>query len=162
MLSENTAVTATVSGITPYGAYLSCQGERIFILATELSWHKEGNDTPHLVIGEDVNVMILGYNDDKKLYVGSIKRLQPDANPYRTIAKSPTDIHRGRVLNVHQNGLSIAVGDCFGNLPYDDVSKSLVVGQDVLVTVEAIDPDKEYLEVRLSIPSDGDPPESHS
>ncbi|MCH7729694.1 MAG: S1 RNA-binding domain-containing protein [Planctomycetes bacterium] len=150
MLETGSIVKATISNIVPYGVYLECSGDSIVVVASNLSWRGESEVDSELRIGEVIDVKIMGYSQEKQVYVGSCKDVRPGANPYNALSHSPlSDTHCGIVRVVHETGLSIQIGECIGNLPYDESSKSLRVGDEVLVAVTSVDPQREFLDLRL-------------
>ena len=150
MLETGSIVKATVTQIAPYGVYFGCDGDSILVVASNLSWRGEDEDELH--VGDVVDVQIVGYSEDKQVYVGSCKATRPESNPYKRFSSkaSPSETFLGQVQVVHTTGLSVKVGECIGILPYDETSNQLSVGDHVRVTVESVDPNRQFLEFRIS------------
>ena len=149
MLETGSVVQAVVTKVAPFGVYFECDGDPILVVASNLSWR--GEDERNWEVGESADIMIVDYNEEKQIYVGSCKATQPDMNPYKHLAEaSPSDTFLGVVKIVHPTGLSIHVGECVGSLSFDETTKELAVGEQVRVAVKSVDSDRQFLEFRLA------------
>ncbi len=66
-----------------WGVYLKHENHTIFINVPQLDWIEIFSDATFFSdIGVEHEVLILGYNKNEKMWVGSIKQAHPEKNPW--------------------------------------------------------------------------------
>ena len=76
-------VTGQVKNITDFGAFVDLQGMDGLLHITDMSWGRINHPSEMLVIGQPVDVLILGVDSDKERVSLGMKQLQ--ANPWEKI-----------------------------------------------------------------------------
>ncbi|MFQ6760082.1 MAG: 30S ribosomal protein S1 [Alphaproteobacteria bacterium] len=148
-------VSGRVASITDYGAFIDL-GNNIegLVHMSELSWtNKNIHPSKVLSVGQDVNVVVLDIDQEKRRISLGYKQLQP--NPWKQFAETHNvgDIVTGPIKNTTEFGLFIALTpDLDGMVHISDLSwnkldeeelKKFVRGQEVTAKILDINPDKE-------------------
>ncbi len=152
----------TVVNITDYGAFVemeSCIEGMVHM--SEVSWHnKTIAPSKVLTVGQEVDVMVLDVNQEKKKISLSIKRCQP--NPWQKFAdehKVGEKLH-GIIRNVTEFGIFVEVAENLDGMVHisdiswkagtdDDESKNYQKGQEIDVIVLGVDPEKERINLGI-------------
>ncbi|MDR1338205.1 MAG: 30S ribosomal protein S1 [Rickettsiales bacterium] len=148
-------ITGKVSSLTDYGAFIDL-GNNIegLVHMSELSWTNK-NIHPSKVLqgGQDVNVVVLGIDQDKRRISLGYKQLQ--ANPWKLFAQTHNvgDIVTGPIKNTTEFGLFVAltpeldgmvhISDLSWNKLDEEELKKFVRGQEVTSKILDINPEKE-------------------
>ncbi len=160
MLELGSIVTAAVVRLEPYGAYLDYAGNEILVLIVDLSWERVRNPSDVATIGGTVSVKIVRFNEDRNLYIGSIKAVDQTTNPYRALHGLPTDaVIRGTVENIYPgSGAMIRlIGDgIWGSLRMSGGGQPLKVGQEIDVVIRSLDVENGALELGPAAPLNKD------
>ena len=148
-------VSGRVASITDYGAFIDL-GNNIegLVHMSELSWtNKNIHPSKVLSVGQDVNVVVLDIDQEKRRISLGYKQLQP--NPWKQFAETHNvgDIVTGPIKNTTEFGLFIALTpDLDGMVHISDLSwnkldeeelKKFVRGQEVTAKILDINPEKE-------------------
>ena len=84
MLPIGEVVRARVTRTEVYGLYLSCQEHEILVLIPDVAWVPVVHDCRDFArIGDDLDVKIVGINDQAGIIKGSIKEVHPEDDPWR-------------------------------------------------------------------------------
>ncbi len=108
-LHEGETRHGRVSSITDFGAFVDLGGADGLVHVSELSWRRVDHPREVLRVGDEVDVYILGVDQQRKRIALSIKKLQPDPwtmvdDHYRT-----DQLVEGRVTRVLDFGAFVAV-----------------------------------------------------
>ncbi|MFQ6777953.1 MAG: 30S ribosomal protein S1 [Alphaproteobacteria bacterium] len=148
-------VTGKVSSLTDYGAFVDL-GNNVegLVHMSELSWtNKNIHPSKVLQNGQDVNVVVLDIDQDKRRISLGYKQLQP--NPWKQFAETHNvgDVVTGPIKNTTEFGLFVALTpDLDGMVHISDLSwnkldeeelKKFVRGQEVTAKILDINPEKE-------------------
>ena len=148
-------VTGKVASITDYGAFIDL-GNNIegLVHMSELSWtNKNIHPSKVLTVGQEVNVVVLDIDQEKRRISLGYKQLQP--NPWKQFAETHNvgDVITGPIKNTTEFGLFIALTpDLDGMVHISDLSwnkldeeelKKFVRGQEVTAKILDINPEKE-------------------
>ena len=148
-------VSGKVSSLTDYGAFIDL-GNNIegLVHMSELSWtNKNIHPSKVLQNGMDVNVVVLGIDQDKRRISLGYKQLQP--NPWKQFAESHNvgDVITGPIKNTTEFGLFVAltpeldgmvhISDLSWNKLDEEELKKFVRGQEVTAKILDINPEKE-------------------
>ena len=148
-------VSGKVSSLTDYGAFIDL-GNNIegLVHMSELSWtNKNIHPSKVLQNGMDVNVVVLGIDQDKRRISLGYKQLQP--NPWKQFAETHNvgDVITGPIKNTTEFGLLVALTPDFAGMVHiSDLSwnkldeeelKKFVRGQEVTAKILDINPEKE-------------------
>ena len=148
-------VSGKVSSLTDYGAFIDL-GNNIegLVHMSELSWtNKNIHPSKVLQNGMDVNVVVLGIDQDKRRISLGYKQLQP--NPWKQFAETHNvgDVITGPIKNTPEFGLFVAltpeldgmvhISDLSWNKLDEEELKKFVRGQEVTAKILDINPEKE-------------------
>ena len=148
-------VSGKVSSLTDYGAFIDL-GNNIegLVHMSELSWtNKNIHPSKVLQNGMDVNVVVLGIDQDKRRISLGYKQLQP--NPWKQFAETNNvgDVITGPIKNTTEFGLFVAltpeldgmvhISDLSWNKLDEEELKKFVRGQEVTAKILDINPEKE-------------------
>jgi small subunit ribosomal protein S1 len=150
-------VEGKVSSITDYGAFIDL-GNGVEGLAhmSELSWtNKNIHPSKVLQNGQEINVIVLGIDNDKRRISLGYKQLQ--SNPWKSFSESHNvgDVVTGAIKNTTEFGLFIALTpELDGMVHISDLSweplseeelKKFTKGQEVTAKILDINPEKERI-----------------
>lgn len=148
-------VSGKVSSLTDYGAFIDL-GNNIegLVHMSELSWtNKNIHPSKVLQNGMDVNVVVLGIDQDKRRISLGYKQLQQ--NPWKQFAETHNvgDVITGPIKNTTEFGLFVAltpeldgmvhISDLSWNKLDEEELKKFVRGQEVTAKILDINPEKE-------------------
>ena len=148
-------VSGKVSSLTDYGAFIDL-GNNIegLVHMSELSWtNKNIHPSKVLQNGADINVVVLGIDQDKRRISLGYKQLQP--NPWKQFAETHNvgDVVTGPIKNTTEFGLFVAltpeldgmvhISDLSWNKLDEEELKKFVRGQEVTAKILDINPEKE-------------------
>ena len=154
-LKEGSILEGVVKNITDYGAFIDL-GNNIegLVHMSELSWtNKNIHPSKVLQSGQDVNVIVLGIDQDKRRISLGYKQLQE--NPWRKFAETHNvgDVVTGPIKNTTEFGLFVAltpeldgmvhISDLSWNKLDEEELKKFVRGQEVTAKILDINPEKE-------------------
>lgn len=108
-LSEGQVIEGVVKNLTSYGAFINIGGVDGLLYINDISWRRINHPNEVLEVGQNVNVVVLGYNKDENRLSLGMKQLEP--NPWD---KLPTDIVvgsvvEGTVVNITDYGVFLEI-----------------------------------------------------
>ena len=148
-------VSGKVSSVTDYGAFIDL-GNNIegLVHMSELSWtNKNIHPSKVLQNGQEVNVMVLDIDQEKRRISLGYKQLQP--NPWKQFAETHNvgDVITGPIKNTTEFGVVVAltpeldgmvhISDLSCNRLDEEELKKFVRGQEVTAKILDINPEKE-------------------
>lgn len=149
-LSTGQKVTAKVTTVTPFGAFVSIEKDGVSIDGllhiSELAWEKVEDPGVLYSAGQSVEAVIIGFDKDAKRVDLSVKRLTDD--PFTAVAKSFTLDQQvtGTVTEVGSTGLTVSLATPEGVSVDAMIRKEKIppgttfeVGQTITATVSQID-----------------------
>ncbi len=160
-------VTGKVSSLTDYGAFIDL-GNNIegLVHMSELSWtNKNIHPSKVLQNGQEINVVVLDIDQEKRRISLGYKQLQP--NPWKEFAESHKvgDVITGPIKNTTEFGLFVALTpDLDGMIHISDLSwnkldeeelKKFVRGQEVTAKILDINPEKERITLGIKQLTEG-------
>jgi small subunit ribosomal protein S1 len=144
-LKEGNVIKGTVKNLTDYGAFIDLGGLDGLLHITDMSWKRLKHPSEIVTVGDDIEVKVLSYDENKRRVSLGIKQLQED--PWEEImSRFPV----GRRLSGHIN--SITDYGCF--VEVEDGIEGLVHISELDWTNKNIHPNKvvkigEELEVQV-------------
>jgi small subunit ribosomal protein S1 len=148
-------VTGKVASLTDYGAFIDL-GNNIegLVHMSELSWtNKNIHPSKVLTVGQEINVVVLDIDQEKRRISLGYKQLQP--NPWKQFAETHNvgDVVTGPIKNTTEFGLFVAltpeldgmvhISDLSWNKLDEEELKKFVRGQEVTAKILDINPEKE-------------------
>jgi small subunit ribosomal protein S1 len=148
-LREGQIVKGLVKNITDYGAFIDLGGMDGLLHITDMSWGRVKHPSELLGVGDEIQVKILKYDNERERVSLGLKQLQPD--PWESIGtKYPTATKtRGKVVSLAEYGAFVELADGIEGLIHvsemswtkrvKHPSQILKVGDEVDVQVLEID-----------------------
>ncbi len=152
MLEIGAIVEAMIMRVEPFGIFLAYGNDSIFVPLNNVAWIPTPTMLANLSVGQTLRVMIERLNYEKNTYTGSLKHLDPEGNPYRALSRNPPGtVLRGKVKMVHQNGVTVDVGnDCVGELPLNDQTRHLPEGSEIEVQIASLEVNDQAMTLKLA------------
>ena len=149
-LAKGQKVTGHVKSLTNFGAFVDLGGIEGLLHVSDISWGKSTHPSDHLTAGQEVEVIVLDFNErDEKISLG-LKQLTPD--PWANIAEkyqagqritgkvsSLTDFGAFVELEKGVEGL-VHISDLTWSRKLVHPKKVLSPGQEVVVTIPHVKP----------------------
>jgi len=147
-----------VTGITPFGLFVNAQGLEGLVHLSEISWDKVTNPGDFYKINQEIDVQVIGLQDNGKRVAYSIKRLKDD--PWKSIVNKYKigQIVEGEVKSIADYGAFVKVEDGLNGLIHiSELSNKLVkdpeqvvkVGDNVKVMIISISHEDRHLGLSL-------------
>jgi len=158
-MTEGKVVKGIVKNITDYGAFLDLGGLDGLLHITDIAWHRIGHPAEVLTVGQEIDVMVVRYDEKSQRVSLGLKQLKNDPwtsveNDYPIGAKVT-----GKITNVADYGAFVALAPGVeGLIHVSEMSwtrknvhpgKVVQMGQDVEVMVLEIDRDKRRISLGL-------------
>lgn len=122
-----TVIKGKVTGIAPFGLFVNAEGLEGLVHLSEISWDKVEDPAQFYKVGDEVDVQIIGIEDDGRRIAYSIKRLQHD--PWEDIVKKYKvgQMVKGKVQKVVDYGAFVRVDEGVNGLIHiSELSDGLV------------------------------------
>jgi small subunit ribosomal protein S1 len=110
-MKEGSEVTGVVKNITDYGAFIDLGGMDGLLHITDMSWGRVKHPSEILNIGDEIQVKVLKYDNERERVSLGLKQLQPD--PWESVREAyPTGkrLH-GKVVSLAEYGAFIELGE---------------------------------------------------
>jgi small subunit ribosomal protein S1 len=110
-MKEGSIVTGLVKNITDYGAFIDLGGMDGLLHITDMSWGRIKHPSEVLNVGDEIQVKVLKYDNEKERVSLGLKQLQPD--PWEGVKASyPIGAKlKGKVVSLADYGAFIELGD---------------------------------------------------
>jgi small subunit ribosomal protein S1 len=166
-LSEGMTVKGTVTSIRDFGAFIDIGGVEGLIPISEIGWSRVEDITEHFTVGQEVTAVIKSLDWAKDRISLSLKDSQDD--PWEKVRKEfPVGTSlTGKIARLAPFGAFVALAPGIDGLIHisklgkgkriNHPREVVEAGQDIEVTIEAIDNDKRKISLT---PSDYTPPEA--
>lgn len=126
-IDEGSELEGEVTGIAPFGLFVTAQGLEGLVHLSEISWDKVGNPADFYQVGDKVKVQVIGIEDGGKRIAYSIKRLLPD--PWDEIVKKYKigQVIEGEITKVVDYGAFVRIDEGLNGLIHiSEMSNKLV------------------------------------
>ncbi len=110
-MKEGSLVIGSVKNITDYGAFIDLGGMDGLLHITDMSWGRVKHPSEILNVGDEIQVKVLKYDNEKERVSLGLKQLQTD--PWESVkAAYPTGTKlRGKVVSLAEYGAFIELGE---------------------------------------------------
>ncbi len=137
MLEIGTILRAKVVRVEPYGVFLQHGDEKIFVHLPEVSWRDRRPLQEWIHPGEVIDVLAIGYNYIDRAIIASMRRIYPDENPFRELARlEPGTVLVAKVKATDGDELSVALSNgAWGHLPKLTLTRIPDRGDDIEVVI---------------------------
>ena len=151
-LREGQTVSGYVKNLTDYGAFVDLGGIDGLLHITDISWRRIRHPKEILTLGQDVQVKVLTFDQEKQRVSLGLKQLTDD--PWTALGKSVSvgDVLTGKVSSIADYGCFVNLGEGLEGLVHvsemDWANKNInphkfvEVGQEVKVKVLEVDPER--------------------
>ncbi len=108
-LEKGQVLEGTIKNITDFGAFIDLGGVDGLLYITDISWGRINHPSEVLELNQNLNVVVLDFDDDKKRISLGLKQLQP--HPWDVL---PEDIQpgakvKGKVVNIEDYGAFLEI-----------------------------------------------------
>lgn len=152
------SLSGSVTGIAPFGLFVSAEGLEGLVHLSEISWDKVNNPGDFYRVNDKVKVQIIGLEDNGKRVAYSIKRMLKD--PWDEIIKNYKVGQRvkGSVQKIADYGAFVRIADGVNGLIHiseissglvKDPSKLLTIGQELELEIISISKSERHLGLSL-------------
>ena len=160
-ISEGSILEGKVKNITDYGAFIDLGGIDGLVHVTDISWKRINHPSDELVIGSEVKVIVLKYDEKITRLSLGIKQLSKD--PWEELDNKfkLEENYKGKITNVTDNGVTIEIEENFdGFISTQDLtwlkkpphpSKLVQLNDELEVKLTEIDKEKRKLNFSLKI-----------
>ncbi|PIS12063.1 MAG: 30S ribosomal protein S1 [Bdellovibrio sp. CG10_big_fil_rev_8_21_14_0_10_47_8] len=150
-IKEGSVVAGVVKNITDYGAFIDLGGMDGLLHITDMSWGRVKHPSEILNVGDEIQVKVLKYDNEKERVSLGMKQLHPD--PWESVkAGYPVGAKlKGKVVSLAEYGAFLEIGDGVEGLIHvsemswtkrvKHPSQILNVGDEVEVQVLEVDPE---------------------
>jgi small subunit ribosomal protein S1 len=158
-LVKGEKVTGRVKSLTNFGAFVDLGGIEGLLHISDISWGKGGHPSEHLAVGQEVEVVVLDFNEKTEKISLGLKQLTPD--PWANIAEkyqagqkiagkvsSLTDFGAFVELEKGVEGL-VHISDLTWSRKLIHPKKVLTPGQEVVVTILDVNPQTKRISLGL-------------
>jgi len=158
-LVKGAKVTGQVKSLTNFGAFIDLGGIEGLLHVSDISWGKGVRPSDHLAVGQEVEVVVLDFNEKTEKISLGLKQLTPD--PWASIAEkyqagqkiagkvsSLTDFGAFVELEKGVEGL-VHISDLTWSRKLVHPKKVLTPGQEVVVTVLDVNPQTKRISLGL-------------
>ncbi|MCF0215962.1 MAG: 30S ribosomal protein S1 [Fibrobacteraceae bacterium] len=158
-LEKNQVRKGIVKNITDFGAFIDLGGVDGLLHITDMSYKRINHPTEMVQLGQEVEVMVLDFNDKKERISLGMKQLKP--HPWKDIAERYPEgaIVKGKVVSITDYGAFIELDSGVEGLIHvsemswtqhvKHPSKILVVGQEVEAVVLKVEEDAERISLGM-------------
>ena len=158
-LKEGAVLKGIVKNLTDYGAFIDLGGIDGLLHITDMAWRRVNHPSELLNIGDEVEVMVLKYDQEKNRVSLGMKQLQDD--PWKDlVARYPIGAEvDGKVANITDYGAFVEIEDGIEGLVHTSEldwtnrnihpSKVVKLGEEVKVKVLDVDQDKRRISLSL-------------
>lgn len=154
-------VAGVVTGIMPFGIFVDLDGVEGLVHISEIAWEKVNHPGEYFSVGQNIDVEILGVDDNTKKLALSVKRLI--SNPWEQVEeKYPVDaIVDGEVSKIVPFGAFINLEKGLDGLVHiSETDGPLEIGDKVKAIVTQVDGAKQKLALSIRLLKDESKPKT--
>jgi small subunit ribosomal protein S1 len=108
-LEKGQVLEGTVKNITDFGAFLDLGGVDGLLYITDISWGRIKHPKDVLENGQKLNVVVLGFDDEKKRISLGLKQLQPHPWDVLVAAIQENSVVEGKIVNIADYGAFLEI-----------------------------------------------------
>jgi len=110
-IKEGAVVTGTVKNITDYGAFIDLGGVDGLLHITDMSWGRIKHPSEIMNVGDEIDLKVLKYDQEKERVSLGLKQLQPD--PWESVSTQfPVGARvKGKVMSLADYGAFVDLGE---------------------------------------------------
>lgn len=145
-IDEGDVLEGIVTGLMPFGIFVDLDGVEGLVHISEIAWEKVNNPGNYYKVGEPIEVVVLGIDEESEKLALSVKRLIP--NPWEDVQdKYPVGTRiTGTVSRIVPFGAFVTVEQGLeGLIHVSEASGPLEEGEEVEAIVTLVDKDNQKL-----------------
>ncbi|MBX3019031.1 MAG: 30S ribosomal protein S1 [Bdellovibrionaceae bacterium] len=110
-IKEGSQVTGVVKNITDYGAFIDLGGMDGLLHITDMSWGRVKHPSEIINVGDEIQVKVLKFDNEKERVSLGLKQLQPD--PWETVKQAfPVGAKlKGKVVSLAEYGAFVELAE---------------------------------------------------
>jgi len=107
VIEENKMMKGRVKSITNFGAFIDLGGVDGLLHIADMSWKKITHPSEIVAVGDDIQVMVVGFDREKGKISLGLKQTTPD--PWKEIDQKflPGSVIKGRITNIQNYGIFV-------------------------------------------------------
>jgi small subunit ribosomal protein S1 len=108
-LEKGQVLEGTVKNITDFGAFIDLGGVDGLLYITDISWGRISHPSEVLELNQDLNVVVLDFDDEKKRISLGLKQLEP--HPWDVLDESIKEgaTVKGKIVNIEDYGAFLEI-----------------------------------------------------
>ncbi len=110
-MKEGSRVTGIVKNITDYGAFIDLGGMDGLLHITDMSWGRVKHPSEILNMGDEIEVMVLKYDNERERVSLGLKQLQKDPWEAAKEAYLPGTKLKGKVVSLAEYGAFVEINE---------------------------------------------------
>ena len=110
-MKEGSRVTGIVKNITDYGAFIDLGGMDGLLHITDMSWGRVKHPSEILNMGDEIEVMVLKYDNERERVSLGLKQLQKDPWEAAKEAYPPGTKLKGKVVSLAEYGAFVEINE---------------------------------------------------
>jgi small subunit ribosomal protein S1 len=158
-MSEGKILTGIVKNITDYGAFIDLGGIDGLLHVTDISWKRINHPSEALKVGQQVDVMVIRYNEENNRVSLGMKQLEDDPWENAETLYPVGATYKGRISNITDYGAFVELDDGIEGLVHvsemswtkKNVHPGKIVSTSQEVDVMVLDVDLEKRRISLGI-----------
>jgi len=158
-MEEGKILTGIVKNITDYGAFVDLGGIDGLLHVTDISWKRVNHPSEALSVGQQIDVMVIRYNEETKRVSLGMKQLLDDPWEAAESLYPVGATYKGRISNITDYGAFVELDDGIEGLVHvsemswtkKNVHPSKIVSTSQEVDVKVLDVDLEKRRISLGI-----------
>ncbi len=158
-MEEGKILTGIVKNITDYGAFVDLGGIDGLLHVTDISWKRVNHPSEALTVGQQIDVMVIRYNEETSRVSLGMKQLQDDPWEAAESLYPVGATYKGRISNITDYGAFVELDDGIEGLVHvsemswtkKNVHPGKIVSTSQEVDVMVLDVDLEKRRISLGI-----------
>ncbi len=158
-IEEGKIMKGRVKSITNFGAFIDLGGVDGLLHIADMSWKKITHPSEIVAVGDEIQVMILGFDKEKGKISLGLKQMTPD--PWQEIDKKyPVDsIIKGRITNIQNYGIFVElekgieglahVSEISWTKRFINLQEAFAIGDTVEAKVINVDPQERKISLSI-------------
>lgn len=156
MLEIGKVYFGNITQVQPYGLFVCCEEERVFVPLDQLSWRPNPMMLDRYSVGDQIKVRVERRNIEQSTFSASVRAVSPEDNPYLMFSNASGQVFNGHVHRRYANGVVIKMENgCTGEIEPEQGADSLKVGAAVRVIVDTVNVEETRLRLRLAKEGNG-------
>lgn len=138
---NNQKVTGKIVAVLPFGLVVDVSGIEGLVFISDVSWEREEDLSKTYTPGEQIEVLVIGLDEDLGRLNLSIKQLTQDPILKLADIYQADDVVKGEITEVSEEGVLVKLDKAEGFLPASKMNAdtNYEVGKNITVLVDSVD-----------------------